>query len=661
MEESSAGRSPRPAVEEKEFAGQFRGLACLVALADLIETPGISLGEVLERSVALVPPTWEHPESIGVRLTVDGREYRTDGYRETQHKLSSDLRVFGRSVGSLEVCRVPGSSDGPFSKPESDLVTLFAERLQRVIERMRMTEEIEADRERLRALWDIATSDQSDRRAVFCQLLETIVGMTGSAYGFYGLVDEDEGVMRIMSWSGDAMKDCATTVKPLDFSIREAGVWAEAVRRREPFVLNDYAGPHAAKRGLPEGHVPLSSLLAVPFLSGGRCVALTVVADKATPYDEADVTRINSLLVSAQAIVERHRAREASDVLGEIVANLAEGVCLINPADNSIVYANGEFDRMFGYAPGEVIGRPVDILGGTVGDGVHLATDAISTSVRKAGTWRGELLNIKKDGTEFWTRTQVSRMPHPEYGVVAIAVHTDVTEIRAAREAMHDLAADLVRNGARERRHLADELHDDLGQVLAAAKMAGRQVQAEWGEGGPPECLTRLVGLVDIAIASVRQLTLELSPPVLRELGLAAALEWLIGSYEERYGLKADLFVESDVAEMKSDAAGLVFRVARELLNNAQRYAGTGSVRVEVMPRRDAVVLRVSDEGAGFDPADLDHGVVSGGGFGLRSIREELGLAGGAFTIDSALGRGTRIEAAVPVDLAWSEERANGS
>ena len=128
---------------------------------------------------------------------------------------------------------------------------------------------------------------------------------TGSGYGFYGFINEDESVMTIYAWSGGAMLDCSMVDKPQRFPISEAGVWGEAIRRRAPLVLNDYAAAHPAKKGLPHGHVPLTNLLVVPLFSRGRIRAVAAVANRAADYGHEDVLQITAFLGGAQAIVER--------------------------------------------------------------------------------------------------------------------------------------------------------------------------------------------------------------------------------------------------------------------------------------------------------------------------------------------------------------------
>ena len=134
--------------------------------------------------------------------------------------------------------------------------------------------------------------------------------MTESKYGFFGFINEDESIMTIHSWSGAAMRECEMIDKPQHFTISEAGIWGEAVRNRSPYILNDYAADHPAKKGLPGGHVELNNLLVVPNLVSGQIVTVAAVANREAAYDEADIHQVSSFLTSVQSIVNRRLAEE---------------------------------------------------------------------------------------------------------------------------------------------------------------------------------------------------------------------------------------------------------------------------------------------------------------------------------------------------------------
>ena len=179
-----------------------------------------------------------------------------------------------------------------------------------VTERKRVSNALESANARLEALWSVASLEAKDFKATCDHILASIVSMTTSRYGFYGFMDADERTMTIYSWSGEAMHDCSMVDKPSCYQIDQVGVWGEAIRRREPLILNNYTAVHPAKKGVPAGHVPLERILVVPFIYHGAIVSVAAVANRDEDYDETDVWQIQAFLSAVQEMLG-HRKAEA--------------------------------------------------------------------------------------------------------------------------------------------------------------------------------------------------------------------------------------------------------------------------------------------------------------------------------------------------------------
>ncbi|MGA1823063.1 MAG: GAF domain-containing protein [bacterium] len=160
---------------------------------------------------------------------------------------------------------------------------------------------------KINAFTSISSLKNAETKTICDYILDTIVSLTGSAYGFYGFLDDDESILTIHSWSGNAMKDCNIVNKPMEFPISNAGIWAEAVRKRKPFILNDYNTPHSAKRGMPEGHVPLKNICVIPGFTGDKMSTLAAVANREKPYGKDDIDEVSSFLTAIQAISDSTR------------------------------------------------------------------------------------------------------------------------------------------------------------------------------------------------------------------------------------------------------------------------------------------------------------------------------------------------------------------
>lgn len=212
--------------------------------------------------------------------------------------------------------------------------------------------------------------------------------------------------------------------------------------------------------------------------------------------------------------------------------------------------------------------------------------------------------------------------------------------VAARTAALRKLAAQACLAEERERRQIAENLHDHLGQGLALIKMRLQDLRGDAVFGGHGDALGELITLSDQAIRYTRGLTFELSPPVLYELGLGPALDWLAEQAQRKHGLKVK--VKDKLRTRLSDEIKVMFwKSARELLHNVVKHAGARKVEIRLEGTGGQVVLSMADDGCGFDLEEARR--QAGERFGLFSIEERLGQLGGRVHIETAPGRGTTV------------------
>ncbi|MFD0739486.1 sensor histidine kinase [Lysobacter koreensis] len=233
-----------------------------------------------------------------------------------------------------------------------------------------------------------------------------------------------------------------------------------------------------------------------------------------------------------------------------------------------------------------------------------------------------------------------------------------MSEITALRQQYQDLLDRLQRNEREfrrlgravwrvqedERRRLARDLHDGIGQNLTALKHR----LAQLGDGLPAQTALRAqletaIALCSDTLEDTRNLSRLLRPPILDDLGLEAALRWLARSQGESGGMEVALEIEP-LPMLDGDLQTLLFRVAQEALNNAAKHAGAGHVLLRLVARGGNLQLQVVDDGRGCDP----EAALRSGGSGLGGMRERLRLYDGRLELHSAPGEGTRLRAVVP-------------
>lgn len=218
---------------------------------------------------------------------------------------------------------------------------------------------------------------------------------------------------------------------------------------------------------------------------------------------------------------------------------------------------------------------------------------------------------------------------------------------------LRSLAFELTKVEEGERQAIARDLHDGLGQTLAIAKIRLGNLSADAIKPEALDALALVEKLIDQSHRAVRSLAEQLSPPVLYDLGLGPALEWLVEQTERDYELHCDVAADNVPDAIDQSVRAILFRAVRELLLNIVKHAGamTEPVRIDITVQQISAVpwlqIVVSDSGRGFDPRQVKR--TQAGGFGLMNVRERVAYIGGAMQIDSEIGRGTKVTIIAPI------------
>ncbi len=186
---------------------------------------------------------------------------------------------------------------------------------------------------RMAALLQLYEMQDLPIREVCNFVLESSLPLTGSAIGFMGFINDHESQMTIHSWSKSVMTQCKIHEKPIVFNVAEAGLWGEAVRKRQPVIINDY-GTSLQKRGVPEGHVSIKRFMAVPLFDKEKIVAVAAVGNKKKDYGEQDIKQLQLLIEGMWQIIKRRQIEEDLVKQAVMIRHFANTVChdLKNPA-----------------------------------------------------------------------------------------------------------------------------------------------------------------------------------------------------------------------------------------------------------------------------------------------------------------------------------------
>jgi PAS domain S-box-containing protein len=225
-------------------------------------------------------------------------------------------------------------------------------------------------------------------------------------------------------------------------------------------------------------------------------------------------------------------------------------------------------------------------------------------------------------------------------------------ELLGYQQRLRHLSSELLQTEERERRRIATEVHDRIGQALAVNKIQLGALQAEVDSQDLKTKIEDIRGLLSQTIRDTRTLTFELSPPVLYELGLQAAFEWLAEIVRKQSGLAVEVAGDGSDQKLDAEKRVVLFRTCRELLFNVMKHAGAKCARVSLRGDGAMIMVKISDDGIGFEPDLLQAGYDPfERGFGLFSVREQLQHQGGTFEIDSGPDRGSEVTIVMPLSM----------
>ncbi|HEY3536601.1 MAG TPA: sensor histidine kinase [Trinickia sp.] len=221
--------------------------------------------------------------------------------------------------------------------------------------------------------------------------------------------------------------------------------------------------------------------------------------------------------------------------------------------------------------------------------------------------------------------------------------------LRRSQAELRELAAISSSAREQEKRRIARELHDELAQTLATLRLEMDRLgeQQTTASGLPLPKLADMRSLVDEAVTSTRRIASDLRPAMLDDLGLAAAVQWLTEAFEQRHGIDCELIVEPVDFDLDEPYASTAYRIVQESLTNVARHAQATRAWVSLLRENGQVVLRVRDNGVGFEPLARRKPT----SFGLAGLRERAYLVDGKLRIESAPGQGTTIEVRIPMPV----------
>jgi PAS domain S-box-containing protein len=415
--------------------------------------------------------------------------------------------------------------------------------------------------------------------------------------------------------------------------------------------------------------------MGVPLVASGKVIGLYSV-DKAQPeffkseharLAETLAARAASAIQNAQLfeqsqhyvaeleerIAERNHVevalRQSEERYRELFEN-ARDAMYVHDLEGTYTSINHAAETLTGYSRDEIIGHNFSEF--VAAEHIKQVRERFCGKLAKRGETTYEVEVIAKDGRR--VPVEVSSRAIYENGVIVGVQGTarDITERKLAQDALQMFSRQLIEAQEDERRRIARELHDQIGQVLTAVKMNLHAVQQVCDPKDVGAHIKDNIEAVDEALRLVRDLSVDLRPPLLDDLGLVTALQWYVDRYAKRTRVAAEVLIDlKDPNERFSrEVETACFRIAQEALTNVARHAQAKRVLLRLRKKANVLVLLVKDDGVGFNPNALRKRAPRVVTLGLLGMQERAHAAGGHVEIASAVSKGTEVRLELPLN-----------
>ena len=358
-------------------------------------------------------------------------------------------------------------------------------------------------------------------------------------------------------------------------------------------------------------------------------------------------------------ITERRKAvrelRETKEFLERVIGNTKDGILIVDEK-GYILSSNIAMEQMSGFSNEEMVGKHAAAL---VTDEKGIKTKILekTSELFEKGFTAYEARYKTKDG-KFIDVECISSMikNEKEEYIAGVSIIRDISERKRAEKKINEyqnqlrsMASQLTLTEERERRRIATDLHDRIGQALAISKIKLGGLRESTSSIGLNGDVDEVRNLIEQTIQDTRSLIFDLCPPFLYELGFEKALEWLVEEIQKEHGVTALFKNDEKPKPLDDDVRVLLFRTVNELLINIVKHAHAQKAKVSLKRDKDNIQINVEDDGIGFDVSKIQNHVDKTGGFGLFRIRERLNYLGGQLKVESEPKHGTRVSLVVPM------------
>jgi two-component system, NarL family, sensor histidine kinase UhpB len=473
----------------------------------------------------------------------------------------------------------------------------------------------------------------------------------------FELFDEGAGGILHAAWEGIVMIDGDQRIVAFNpaaeqmFGCTAAQALGQSLER---FVPPAQRGAHAEHvRAFADSEALQQRMARHRHITATRCdgseFPVEITLSRVDMASEGGMRRYFAALV--RDLSEENRLRDELGRFNERIRSVFElaPVAIWIARQERIVFANRAAERLFG-SDRPIVGQELyDLLLPNSHAELRLQVARALAGEPEVALVHGHI--ARHDGSA--REVEIALAALPDHGGTTVQlVVSDVTqrrreaaELRHSRESLRRLSTSVVEAREEERRRIARELHDELGQRLTALKMDLSSLQQLGGRASRHERVEGMLAMLDDTLASVRRISSDLRPMMLDDLGLNAAIEWLARDASRRLGIEVTVQLAENEEPVDDRVATAVFRMVQEALTNVARHARATHAQIALRRHDGELELTVEDNGMGFPQRALQRD----GSFGLMGMRERASMLGGRLEFDNPPGKGARLRVRLPL------------
>ncbi|MGD9081903.1 MAG: PAS domain S-box protein [Desulfobacterales bacterium] len=609
-------------LKQKTHDGRERvkELKCLYGIANLVEQQDISLEEILQGIVDLIPPSWQYPGITCARIIIQGRGWKTKNFRETIWKQSCEIHEHGELSGVLEVYyreERPEIDEGPFLKEERNLINAIAGLTGRIVERKQAEESLRASEEKYRTLLETTSEG--------CWLINPELKT----------IEVNAALCKMLGYSQDEM----IGKTPFDFVDDEnRKIFIDQTSKISVTAHRSYEITLKKKNG--EDLPAYFNATTIRSESGQVLGAFAFITD----------------------IAEKKRAEEALRKSEEQYRNIFKNIQDVYyevTLDGIILEASPSIKDISLYKREEIIGKSLS----DIYVDPKNRDEFLKELLKKEKVTDYEALLIDKDGSQAYCSI-TAKLVRDKQGnpVKIIGSLRNITERKQAEEHINILTQELMRAQENERQRISRDLHDHVAQELSAVEIGFETLFDHQPEISPEirRRISEMSRTLQKSIKAIRDVSYDLRPPVLDEMGLVETLVQYCHDFSEDNGINVDFHS----AGMKGlhldfDTEINLYRMIQEGLTNIKKHADADHVTIRLVAAFPNIILRIKDNGKGFNVQKRMATITKEKRMGIHSMVQRAKLLQGEMEIQSRPMLGTKISITLPYKDKNSDSEEN--